>query len=73
MVPDGYGLVLGGVRDDLDQAANLRLVVQTHAEQLCTQTHRIVTGTTKNTTGTIMIVHTGTVHVLLFQLDTILA
>ena len=41
MVPDWHGLVLGGVGDDLDQAANLRLVVQTHAEQLCEGKHDI--------------------------------
>jgi len=36
VVPDWNVLVLGGAGDDLDQAANLRLVVQRHAEQFCT-------------------------------------
>ena len=41
IVANGYRFVLSRVRDDLDQTANLRLVVQTHAEQLCEGKHDI--------------------------------
>ena len=38
VVPDGNVLVLCGIGDDLNQAADLRLGVKRHAEQLC-KTH----------------------------------
>ena len=36
VVSDRNVLVLGSTRDDLNQAANLRLVVERHAEEFCT-------------------------------------